>query len=69
MMTEEGLYYAREQTGSSLEYYDFEERTQSVILGNYMGMEPVGLIGSKLYVKAAGKNDMDDHIIVEKDLQ
>ena len=29
MMTEEGLYYAREQTGSSLEYYDFEERTQS----------------------------------------
>ncbi|MCB5714388.1 YARHG domain-containing protein [Lactonifactor longoviformis] len=69
MMTEEGLYYAREQTGSSLEYYDFEERTQSVILGNYMGMEPVGLIGSKLYVKAAGKNDMDDHIIVEKDLR
>ena len=34
-----------------------------------MGMEPVGLIGSKLYVKAAGKNDMDDHIIVEKDLR
>ncbi|BFL48467.1 YARHG domain-containing protein [Lactonifactor longoviformis] len=68
MMTEDGLYYAREQTGSSLEYYDFEEKTQTVILGNYMGMEPVGLIGSKLYVKAAGKNDMDDHIIVEKDL-
>lgn len=69
MMTENGLYYAREQSGTSVEYYDFQKGTQSVVLGNYSGMEPVGVDGDRLYVKAARQEDMDDHMVLEKNLQ